>query len=54
MSPDDMADYHEHMAQWCLDEAQRFGGTAKAVAMSRFDEHNESVRYWREKARENG
>lgn len=61
MSPDDMANFHEHMAEWCRLRASESHGVVSASIMASAWEHDEAYQYWcrqanpgREKARENG
>lgn len=49
MSPDDLANYHEHMAAWCAKQAHTcLAGIAHAAVLAVAEQHRESARYWRE------
>ena len=60
MTPDDMANYHEHMARWCREKAEESGppyvsslGTPHQVVNAIHQklllsamEHDEAFQYW--------
>lgn len=46
MTPDDMANYHEHMSEWCHAQAQQDDGILGVFWIRRTIEHNESFQYW--------
>lgn len=62
MTPDDMADYHQYMAEWAW---ERYYAESNGLATKPYEilanSHDEAYQYWcrqanpgREKARENG
>lgn len=46
----ELAKFHEHVAKWCREKAQESQGVVAASIMADAWEHDESARYWREKA----
>ena len=46
MTADDMANYHEHMAAWCQEQAGKDTGILGAVWTQRALEHDEAFQYW--------
>lgn len=48
MTPDDMANYHEHMEEWNRKNALDHAGSVLAERFEALAEHHrESARYWR-------